>query len=469
LQRFRHFTKAAVLALVTSVGALVLPAAAMAAGPTNTAPPSIAGTPEEGRTLTEVPGTWSSQFGFSVTVHWEDCTDRAATTCTPIPNAPTTQQSSYTLGPGDVGSFIIVVETATSAGGSTDARSAPVLVTTTSTTALTVSPQPSVTNQTVTLMGTVTAGPGSVGPSGTLTFLNGGTAIGGCNGIPVSPTGQAVTIVCQTTFPASAAQLSAVFAPNPGSAVAGSSSPVDVLSVGRDSTTTSLYAAKTIVAGEPTTFIAQVSPPAARPGPLEPTGTVEFLNGGKPIKACRAQPIGPTGATCAITYVSTGTRAVTARYQGDGNFNPSASRPQTPRVVARARIASTMRWSFSVTATYTRVISLMLHGAAHTRVLVTCQGKGCPFGRRVFGVSRPTRCKRTAHRRCHQAKRSTGTINLARVFGSRRLRIGARIGVAITRPGWVGKYYAFTTRPSRVPRVQISCLPPGATRPAKRC
>lgn len=251
--------------------------------------------------------------------------------------------------------------------------------------------------------------------------------------------------------------------------MAGSSSPVDVLSVSRDSTATSLYVLKTIIAGEPTTFIAQVSPPAVRPGPLEPTRTVEFLNGAKPIAGCRAQPIGPTGATCTITYVSTGMRAITARYQGDGNFDPSASRPKTARVVARARIAATMRWSFYYTRTYTRVVGLMLRGAAHARVLVSCHGKSCPFSRRIVVVNRRTRCKRKVHGRCRQTKRATGPINLARVFGSRRLGVGTRMAVAITRPGWVGKYYAFTTRPGRVPHVQISCLPPGTTRPDKRC
>ncbi|HET6867351.1 MAG TPA: Ig-like domain-containing protein [Solirubrobacteraceae bacterium] len=470
MRRFRHFTKVALVALVTGAGTLVLTAAAQAAGPTNTTPPSIAGTPEVGHMLTEREGQWNGSPPVSITVQWEDCTNSTATTCRDIPNTPTTPNSTYTLVPGDVGSFVVVVETVTDANGTASSRSAPVgIVTTTSTTAITVSPQPSITNQAVTLVGTVTAGPGSVGPSGTLAFLSGGTPIAGCNGIPVSPTGQVVTIVCQTTFGAAAAQLSAIFAPNPGAAVAGSSSPVDVLSVSRDSTATSLYVPKTIIAGEPTTFIAQVSPPAARPGPREPTGAVEFLNGGKPIKGCLAQPIGPTGATCTVTYDSTGTRAITARYQGDSNFDPSASRPLTPRVVARARITSTMRWSFFVTPTYTRIISLMLRGAAHTRVMVTCHGKGCPFSRRVLSVNRPTRCKRKAHGRCHQTKRSAKTINLARVFGSRRLRVGARIAVAITRPGWVGKYYAFTTRSSRVPRVQISCLPPGATRPAKGC
>lgn len=203
---------------------------------------------------------------------------------------------------------------------------------------------------------------------------------------------------------------------------------------------TSLYVPKPITAGEPATFIAQVSPPAIRPGPREPTGTVEFLDGAKPIAGCLAQPIGPAGATCTTTYVSTRTQAITARYQGDSNFDPSASRPQTARVVARARITPTMRWSFSYTRTYTRVIGLILRGAAHTRVLVTCHGKGCPFGQRVLSTQRHTQCKRKRHGRCRQIKRSARTMNLARVFGRRRLGVGARIAVAITRPGWTGKY-----------------------------
>jgi hypothetical protein len=66
----------------------------------------------------------------------------------------------------------------------------------------------------------------------------------------------------------------------------------------------------------------------------------------------------------------------------------------TARVTARARITSTMRWNFYDTRTYTRVVGLILRGAAHTRVLVSCHGKACPFSRRVVSVKRRTRCKR---------------------------------------------------------------------------
>ena len=348
MRRFRHFSKVALLALVTSVGAWVLPAGALAdGGPVNQTPPSITGTPQEGSLLTETPGTWGVTLPASETVQWEDCTDSTATTCTSIQGAPTAPGSSYTLGPGDVGAFIVVVETVTetNTSASASASSAPTaLVTTTSTTGLIVSPQPSVTNQTVTLTGTVTAGPGSVAPSGTLAFLNGGTPISGCDHVPVSPTGQSVTTVCQTTLGASVAQLSAVFTPSPGSAVAGSASAVDALSVGRDSTVTALFVPGAIVAGEPTTFIAQVSPPAVRPGPLDPTGTVEFLDGGKPVAGCLAQPIGPTGATCAVTYLSTGTRTITARYPvGSGSttrsrFVLAANRASRSAVCCRRRL-----------------------------------------------------------------------------------------------------------------------------------
>jgi hypothetical protein len=457
-----------------SVGVLVLPAAAEAAGPTSTSPPSVVGTPEYGHTLTETGGSWNNVTPPAPeTVQWERCTDSTATNCTDIPNTPTASPSGYTLGPGDVGSFIVVVETLHAANGSTSASSAPIgIVTTPSTTALTVSPQPSITNQTVTLVGTVTAGPGSVDPSGTLAFLNGATPISGCAQVPVRPTGQTVTIVCQATFGASVAELSAVFAARPGSVVAGSASTVDAVSVGRDSTLTSLFVPKAVIAGEPTTLIAQVSPPAVRPGPLEPTGTVEFLDDGKPIPGCLARPIGPTGAICTITYAATGARALTARYQGDGNFESSASRPLTAHVVARARITATMRWSFYFTPTYTRVIALMLQGATHTRVLVTCHGEGCPFTRRVLSSKRRDRrmsCKKKVHHRCRKTKGSSGTVNLAPRFGSRRLRAGALIVIAITRPGWIGKYFAFTTRPGGEPRTRIGCLPPGVTRPGKGC
>jgi hypothetical protein len=58
---------------------------------------------------------------------------------------------------------------------------------------------------------------------------------------------------------------------------------------------------------------------------------------------------------------------------------------------------------------------------------------------------------------------------LAPVFHNRRLAVGAQITVAITRPLWIGKYYQFTIRARRAPRVRIACLAPGAVRPRFGC
>ena len=49
------------------------------------------------------------------------------------------------------------------------------------------------------------------------------------------------------------------------------------------------------------------------------------------------------------------------------------------------------------------------------------------------------------------------------------LGVGAQITVNIAKPGWVGKTYLFTTRADRAPRIQISCVAPGASKPGQGC
>lgn len=62
-----------------------------------------------------------------------------------------------------------------------------------------------------------------------------------------------------------------------------------------------------------------------------------------------------------------------------------------------------------------------------------------------------------------------GSFRITPGFASRRLAVGARITVEITRPHWVGKYYRFTIRSRQAPRVLISCLAPGASVPGQGC
>ncbi|MGA2012338.1 MAG: hypothetical protein ABSH51_17690, partial [Solirubrobacteraceae bacterium] len=68
------------------------------APPSDTSPPTIVGTPAEGRTLSETDGTWSgAPTGFAY--QWQDC-DAAAADCRPIVGATA---GDYTLSRGDVG------------------------------------------------------------------------------------------------------------------------------------------------------------------------------------------------------------------------------------------------------------------------------------------------------------------------------------------------------------------------------
>ena len=126
----------------------------------------------------------------------------------------------------------------------------------------------------------------------------------------------------------------------------------------------------------------------------------------------------------------------------------------------------TMQWTFQYTPAYTKVLSLVVNGLpAGAEVLVGCHGRGCPFTKHVSVISQTKRCGPKGRRKCP----TDGTIELAGHFRKRRLHIGTRITVAITRPQWIGKSYTFDTRAGRAPRVHVTCLAPGTTRPGAPC
>src|SRR5207249_3792059 len=84
--------------------------------PVATSTPTVTGTAQAGQTLTASVRTWTgapSSFAYQ----WGRC-DPLGAQCTAIPGAT---GSSYTLSPGDIGSTISLVVTATGKGGSTSA------------------------------------------------------------------------------------------------------------------------------------------------------------------------------------------------------------------------------------------------------------------------------------------------------------------------------------------------------------
>jgi adhesin/invasin len=337
------------------------------------------------------------------------------------------------------------------------------------TTSLLAAPSAAVTNQPVTAFAAVTATSGS--PSGTITFKNRGASIGGCVAERITPSNPAVA--CTTSFAASTSpeQLTAAFTPSADSTVAGSASAVATVTVAQDATSTSLDASNTVNVRASTTYTATVAPPASRPGPLGPSGSVEFFDRGQPIASCLSQPLTGEGATCTVTYKSAGTHSITARYGGDADFKSSSSSARAVNagpvpVHVLGIITSTMQWTFYHTPSYTKVIALVVNGASPgATVLVNCHGRGCPFVKRANAVRRTRPCGPKGKRRCP----THGRIDLTPALRNHRLHVGARINIDIVRPGWIGKYYMFTVRSGRGPRIQTSCLAPGGARPGVGC
>ncbi|MBV9417665.1 MAG: Ig-like domain repeat protein [Solirubrobacterales bacterium] len=347
----------------------------------------------------------------------------------------------------------------------------------------------------MTLVADVTSAAAKVAPSGTVTFQNGSSAIAGCAGEPVNPTGQSVVVTCQTSFAASTSVITAVFSPSAAD-LAGSASVPLSLTVGAAATSTSVQVSPTVAVGARTTYLATVQAPA---GSLQPTGAVEFLDGGQAIASCRSQPLTNGSATCVVTYNVAGGHSISAQYSGDANFlgssapaqqvsivnpgsqaasaiNPGSQNslgPSAPGQVITVpglsqvlgAISSTMQWTFLSTPTYTKVLRLVVNGATGDTVTTSCRGQGCAFLKHKTLVTNTKRCSQTSTRTCP----THGTIDLTSAFRNRPLSPGAQVSVMITRPGWIGKYYQFAVRAQRRPRVQIACLAPSASRPGFGC
>jgi hypothetical protein len=424
--------------------------------------PSVSGSPQFGDTLTASGAQFSGNPG-SFSYQWLRCN---ALGCSPIAGAT---GATYTPTSADVGDSIAFAETASNGGGtSVPVQSAHTgTITAPSTTTVQTSTSSPAAGQTVTLIATVTSAAGSVRPAGTVDFHVGGTAIGGCRGVALG--NSAPTAVCQTSFPASVAHVTAGYSATPGTFVTGSTSSPTTLDVGRAGTTVTVATSGHATLGAKTTYTATVHPPAG--SSLTPTGRVTFTDGGKSIKGCGSKALAAHKAPCSVKYVGIKQHRIAARYSGDANFAPSASiashvlvQPQAPR----GFVAVYMNWTFGFTLQSTRVTSLIASGlSAGIRITVTCGGGGCPFAHRALAVPPSGKCGKgkTVTSGCLPAS----SVNLSPIFHRAHLHVGTKVTLAITHRNWVGKYYRFTIRPSHLPTILVSCLAVNGTRPGVGC
>jgi Bacterial Ig-like domain (group 3) len=452
-------------------------------------PPAITGSMIEGQTVSATP-QWSvpPPTGAQLSYSWSRCT-ASGTSCVPTSNPGGPQ---YGLTSSDVGHVIAVAVSDTepsgppaSQGPESTTGSSPVAAadapgptpsTAASTTSILASPSSATTNQLVTLIATITSADSGKPPTGTVAFADGGATIPGCGSVPANSFGQSVTVTCPAKFTAASSpeQLTAAFTPAKGSPVSSSSSPPMSLTIRKDSTTSSVDVSNpTVAVGGRATYNASIQ--GVLGGPVNPSGTVEFLDHGTPIVGCTTRPIATTSvgssASCVVSYNRLGSHSITVAYSGDGNYFGSGSSSATSvtvRSVSLGAVSSTMQWSFRITPSYTRVLGLLIDSvSAGTSVVVKCQGGGCPFARLSTMVHQSTRCP--THGRAKCTTQRSKNIDLASGFHSRRLHNGALIRIYLTRPQWIGKYYAFTIRAAVPPRIRIACLAPGSTAPGVGC
>jgi hypothetical protein len=400
-------------------------------------------------------GTWANS-PTAITEQWEDC---AGLVCSPIPGQTGT---SYTVGAGDVGHVIQVVETASNAAAplGVAAASGPTATAsaTSGTSVVAFSQNSPTSNQAVTLVATVVSNSGNANPRGSLSFFNGSASVPGCAGKGVNG-GQTITIVCQAAFPAGVAQISAAYVADPASLVAGSSSDTTPVSIGKGPTSVSLAVTPKVAPGGRATYVATLAVPVSNDGPTLPSGSIEFLDGGQPISVCASESLSNLTATCSVGYASPGTHSISAVYVGDSNFTGSTSSASSVQIVkgaakapsVRGSLGSTLGWRMNFHPHYSELTSLEAFAVPKgTNILVQCFGKGCPFAK------------------WHLTK-AAGTINLLSRFRHRHLGAGTRVTVRMTRQHWIGKYYSFTIRAGRPPMVRTDCLAPSAAKPGVGC
>ncbi len=430
--------------------------------PADSSPPGISGSTQQGATLVESQGTWSGNPG-TFSYQWLRC----AGNCSAVPGAT---GQTYTLGPGDVGFSLRVQESGANSGGAGNPATsgATAVVTATSTTGL-VAPQRSVTNQQVTLIATVTSSSANAAASGSVSFRTASGPIAACGAVQTNASGQSATVTCQTSFATATVNATAVFSPAGGALVTGSSSPASAIAVGKAPTVTHLTMPAQASARSNIKYVASVAPKTSPARPVQPSGTVTFLDRGKTIHGCVRRRIVKSGADCHVRYAARGTHRITVRYSGDAHF--AASTSAVGRVALGRQspnyVTSVMQWYVHYSPTHTSFTSWLAYGVpAGSSLYFTCNGSGCPFANHTLAVANSAGC--TAKGKTKQCP-GNRTVNLEPMFGGAHLAVGTTITVSVLRCGWYGKHYTIKIRSRHGPSSVISTLPLGVTRPGLEC
>jgi hypothetical protein len=455
-------------------------------------PPAISGTLQQGDTLTVNNGTWSGD-PTDYDYQWENCGD-TGDPCSPIG----TDASSYTLQASDVGDTIQAIVYATNSDGEGSATTASVGP---------VVPSPWVASEAPVITpartpeqgDTLNVSTGTWGSDPTTTMYT--YQWQDCSDqtcAPVASDGTSPSYTLQASDVGYTIEATVIATDSYGD-VSEPSSSASVGPIASNATGTALMASpSSAVANQTVTLIATVSSGNGAPAP---SGAMTFENGGTPIGGCANLPVDPTGESVTVycpTSFAASTAGLTAVFVPDaalslqGSTSPAegvtitaapAATPPTGTVTivqvpvpaagvvpvssgVLGTITSTMGWTFYYTPSYTQIRALVVNGVpSGATVTVKCHGGGCPFAHHAIPPATMQRCGKKTTGMCA----AHGSFDLTSGFANRRLAVGARITVVIANPTWIGKYYAFTVRARRGPRIRIACLAPGGTAPGQGC
>ena len=227
---------------------------------------------------------------------------------------------------------------------------------TASSTALTATPNPVASGAPVTFTATVTGTAGT--PTGTVTFMDGATAIGSAT---LNGTGHAA--FATSSLASGLHSITAVYSGD--STFAGSVSLAFALSVGPagtsgTTTTTLSSSANPSQSGQPVTFTAAV---AATGG--TPTGTVTFKDGATTLGSAT---LVAGSATLVVAALQAGTHTITARYGGGGGFAASTSAPLVQSVALPSDSIKLRKFQVAVTAVVAQNSGAAISGAIDSAI-----------------------------------------------------------------------------------------------------
>jgi ELWxxDGT repeat protein len=247
--------------------------------------------------------------------------------------------------------------------------------TTTSSTSLASSPNPSTVNQVVTLTATVTpGGPGA--PFGFVDFKDGATYLSP-NGVQLDSSGVATLTV--SSLSAGAHTITAAYAGGnfAASSVDDSAAPQVV---NRISSTTSDVSSSSgaSVYGQVVTFSVTVSPSTS--GPVTPAGVVNFLEG---TTTLGSGVLTAGKATFTDAALAVGSHTITAAYLGDDNFTVSDDKMSLTPLVKTVKADST---STAVTSSDAGAAVIGETVTFTARVTQGMPGTIAPIGSVVFTI-----------------------------------------------------------------------------------